>query len=76
VDTNPNEPKTEAQFDGAATPDLALVDVQFKDVVWLDAKKPSTWETTIMNQMGEAWGIDVNKIPAIEGKKVPSDTRY
>jgi len=76
VDTNPNEPKTEAQFDGAATPDLALVDVQFKDVVWLDAKKPSTWETTIMNQMGEAWGIDVNKIPAIEGTKVPSDTKY
>ena len=43
------------KFDGAATPDLALVDSQYRDVVWIDAKHPSQWETTILNQLGETW---------------------
>ena len=43
------------QFDGAATPDLALVDVQYRDVIWIDAKHPSSWEKTIYNQMAEVW---------------------
>ena len=43
------------QFDGGSTPDLALVDVSYKDVVWIDAKHPSQWNTEILNQLGETW---------------------
>jgi len=43
------------KFDGAATPDLALVDCEYRDVVWLDAKHPSRWETSILEQLGETW---------------------
>ncbi len=43
------------RFDGAATPDLALVDVEYRDVVWLDAKHPSQWNQTILKQLGETW---------------------
>ncbi|MEZ4778925.1 MAG: hypothetical protein R2786_06020 [Flavobacteriaceae bacterium] len=43
------------KFDGASTPDLALVDCQYRDVVWIDAKHPSTWEDAILNQLGETW---------------------
>lgn len=43
------------KFDGAATPDLALIDLEYRDVIWVDAKHPSQWETTILNQLGETW---------------------
>ncbi|MBW2938808.1 hypothetical protein KXJ69_11865 [Aureisphaera sp. CAU 1614] len=43
------------KFDGASTPDLALVDCQYRDVIWIDSKHPSQWETTILNQLGETW---------------------
>lgn len=43
------------KFDGAATPDLALVDTEYRDVIWVDAKHPSNWEETILNQLGETW---------------------
>lgn len=43
------------KFDGAATPDLALIDCEYRDVIWIDAKHPSQWEETILNQMGETW---------------------
>ncbi|NND62944.1 MAG: hypothetical protein HKN48_07085 [Flavobacteriaceae bacterium] len=43
------------KFDGAATPDLALIDCEYRDVVWIDAKHPSTWEEAILNQLGETW---------------------
>ncbi|QOD60775.1 DUF4199 domain-containing protein [Polaribacter haliotis] len=46
---NPN------QFDGSATPDLALVDSEYRDVVWINAKKPSTWNEEVYNQLNEAW---------------------
>ena len=45
------------QFDGAATPDLALVDAEYRDVVWIDAKHPSKWTTTILDQLGETWKV-------------------
>jgi len=43
------------KFDGAATPDLALVDTEYRDVIWVDAKHPSRWEATILDQLGETW---------------------
>lgn len=43
------------QFDGGSTPDLALVDVSYKDVVWIDAKHPSQWNNEILKQLGETW---------------------
>jgi hypothetical protein len=43
------------QFDGSATPDLALVDSEYRDVVWINAKKPSTWNEEIYKQLNEAW---------------------
>ncbi len=43
------------QFDGAATPDLALVDAEYRDVIWIDAKHPSQWTSTILKQLGETW---------------------
>lgn len=43
------------QFDGAATPDLVLVDSEYRDVVWIDVKHPSTWDKTVYDQLNEAW---------------------
>ena len=48
------------QFDGAATPDLALVDAEYRDVIWIDAKHPSKWTTTILDQLGETWKASEN----------------
>ncbi len=48
------------KFDGAATPDLALVDTEYRDVVWIDAKHPSQWEMTILEQLGETWKASEN----------------
>ncbi|AUC81283.1 hypothetical protein [Lacinutrix sp. Bg11-31] len=42
-------------FDGSATPDLAIIDSEYRDVVWIDVKHPSGWEKEIYNQLGEAW---------------------
>ncbi len=76
------------KFDGAATPDLALIDVEYRDVIWIDAKNPSQWETTILNQLGETWktseGLkdsdiwpnrdEIDVIPIIEKDSVSMDT--
>lgn len=43
------------KFDGAATPDLALIDTEYRDVIWVDAKHPSQWTSTILEQLGETW---------------------
>ena len=43
------------KFDGAATPDLALIDSEYRDVVWIDAKHPSKWDSFVYEQLGEAW---------------------
>ncbi len=47
--------KESGNFDGSATPDLALVDSEYRDVVWIDAKHPSTWDIEVYKQLGEAW---------------------
>lgn len=43
------------QFDGSATPDLVLIDSEYRDVIWIDVKKPSQWDFTVYNQLNEAW---------------------
>ncbi|MGY8911069.1 MAG: hypothetical protein ACKVIG_14590, partial [Flavobacteriales bacterium] len=48
------------QFDGSATPDLALVDSEYRDVVWINAKKPSTWNQELYRQLNEAWRTSEN----------------
>ena len=48
------------KFDGSATPDLALVDTEYRDVVWIDAKHPSRWESSILEQLGETWKSSEN----------------
>lgn len=45
-------------FDGSATPDLALIDAEYRDVVWIDAKHPSQWDELVYDQLNEAWRAD------------------
>jgi len=49
-------------FDGSATPDLALIYSEYRDVVWIDVKHPSVWDKAVYDQLNEAWraseGID------------------
>lgn len=52
--------KENAQFDGSATPDLALIDSEYRDVIWIDAKKPSTWNEEVYIQLNEAWRASEN----------------
>lgn len=47
--------KDSGQFDGSATPDLVLIDSEYRDVIWIDVKHPSKWEKTIYDQLNEAW---------------------
>jgi len=42
-------------FDGSATPDLALIDAEYRDVIWIDVKHPSEWDYTVYKQLNEAW---------------------
>jgi hypothetical protein len=44
-----------SKFDGSATPDLALIDSEYRDVVWIDAKHPSQWDELVYQQLNEAW---------------------
>jgi hypothetical protein len=43
------------QFDGSATPDLVLIDSEYRDVIWIDVKHPSIWDETVYGQLNEAW---------------------
>ncbi len=43
------------KFDGSATPDLALIDSEYRDVIWIDVKRPSTWDKLVYDQLNEAW---------------------
>ncbi|WOD43041.1 hypothetical protein [Hwangdonia lutea] len=47
--------KNAGQFDGSATPDLVLIDSEYRDVIWIDVKKPSQWDKTVYDQLNEAW---------------------
>ena len=44
-----------AKFDGSATPDLALIDSEYRNVIWVDVKHPSEWDKTVYDQLNEAW---------------------
>ena len=69
-------------YDGAATPDLAIVDSEYRDVIWINEKKPSTWNKTIYEQLQEAWrsseGIGYyytdKSIPVVENVTKPKDS--
>lgn len=43
------------QFDGSATPDLVLIDSEYRDVIWIDVKHPSQWDYDVYEQLNEAW---------------------
>lgn len=47
--------KNAKQFDGSATPDLVLIDSEYRDVVWINVKHPSQWDKTVYDQLNEAW---------------------
>ena len=34
---------------------MALIDSEYRDVVWIDAKRPSTWNEEVYKQLNEAW---------------------
>jgi len=36
-------------FDGSATPDMALIDSEYRYVVWIDVKHPIQWDKTVYN---------------------------
>lgn len=42
-------------FDGSATPDLALIDSEYRDVIWVDVKHLSQWDKMVYEQLNEAW---------------------
>ncbi len=48
------------KFDGSATPDLALIDSEYRDVIWVDAKHPDNWEKLVYDQLNDAWRASEN----------------
>lgn len=52
--------KDTKQFDGAATPDLALIDSEYRDVIWVDAKHPEDWDKLVYDQLNDAWRASEN----------------
>jgi len=61
--------KENAQFDGSATPDLALIDAEYRDVVWIEAKYPSRWNEEVYKQLHEAWRASENQNIYFEKEK-------
>ncbi len=47
--------KDSRHFDGSSTPDLALIDMEYRDVIWVDVKQPQKWGETIVKQLGIVW---------------------
>ena len=58
------------QFDGSATPDLVLVDSEYRDVVWIDVKHPSKWDNTVYEQLNEAWKSSENTNEFFKEEKI------
>ena len=48
------------KFDGSATPDLALIDVEYRDVIWVNAKQPESWDKAIYDQLSSIWRSSEN----------------
>ncbi|MBO3116856.1 hypothetical protein J4050_08865 [Winogradskyella sp. DF17] len=68
--------RTDAQqFDGSATPDLVLIDSEYRDVIWIDVKHPSQWDKSVYDQLNEAWraseGIGYYFQESLEDKDIP-----
>ena len=61
--------ENQEHFHCAATPDLALVDSEYRDVVWINAKKPSTWNEELYMQLNEAWRTSENENLYFEKEK-------
>ncbi len=47
--------KDSKKFDGSSTPDVAIIDVEFRDVIWVDVKQPKQWDATIYKQLSSVW---------------------
>lgn len=47
--------KDTRHFDGSSTPDLAIIDMEYRDVIWVDVKQPQQWDNTIFKQLGMVW---------------------
>lgn len=43
------------EFDGSSTPDLALIDSEYRDVVWIDSKDSGTWDQAVYEQLIATW---------------------
>jgi len=43
------------EFDGSSTPDLALIDSEYRDVVWVDSKNSAGWDKAIFDQLIDTW---------------------
>ncbi len=43
------------EFDGSSTPDLALIDSEYRDVVWVDSKNSAGWDKAIEEQLMDTW---------------------
>ncbi len=60
-------------FDGSATPDLALIDSEYRDVIWIDAKHPSRWDRAVYDQLNEAWRSSENIDFYYKEESIPVD---
>ena len=46
-----------------------MVDSEYRDVVWINAKKPSTWNEEVYMQLNEAWRTSENQNIYFEKEK-------
>ncbi len=49
------------EFDGSSTPDLALIDSEYRDVVWIDSKDSGTWDKAVYDQLIATWRANEGK---------------
>ena len=61
VVTYKNEGGAEADsssYIAGSAPDVTLTDALYKTVIWVDAKKPETWEDQLVDELKGVWGAD------------------